>query len=332
LAKIVLGLGTSHSPLLILGGDDWNLRAGDDRGGRVPLHTLDGRYVSYEELKSARGEPFGRCATPENFRRQAEGAERALDRLAQSLAAAGPDVVIIVGDDQGELYERDNIPAVAIFHGETLTMRPFEHLSINLPWANREFWKGYAMDLPHRFPGAPALASDIIRNLVDTGVDVAVANKISDATQRGFGHAIGFPIQRLFRGRTYPVIPILLNTYFPPNTPTPKRCHEIGRLLRQAIESSPQNLRVAVIASGGLSHFLCEEELDRGILKALRVHNGEWLSGIPATGLISGSSEIRNWILVGGAISHLTWRWDEYLPVHRTAVGSGVGLAFMEWN
>lgn len=332
MAHIVLGIGTSHSPLLVLGGEQWPMRAGDDVAGRVPLHTLDGRFHSYQELKGLRGEPYGELATATNFVRQERSAGQALDRLTASLASAAPDVVLIVGDDQGELYEPGNIPAMAVFHGEEFVMRPFESGPIRPPWADREFWKEYARDLPHRFPGAPGLATDLVHGLIERGIDVAVANRVRDARAHGFGHAIGFVIRRLFGGKTYPVIPVLLNTYFPPNTPTPRRCHEIGRHLRAAIEASPRDLRVAVVASGGLSHFVCEEAFDRRVIDALRADDGEALAGLPVEALVSGSSEIRNWILVSGAVSHLSRQWDEYLPVYRTPAGSGIGLAFMEWR
>ncbi|MFM9883340.1 MAG: hypothetical protein ACKVQT_09965 [Burkholderiales bacterium] len=332
MAKIVLGLGTSHSPLLVLGGDQWSIRAGDDVSGRVPMHLRDGRRTTYAEMLATFGEPYRDIATPENFLHWSGTAQRALDRIAESIRSVAPDVIVIVGDDQGELYDPDDIPAVSLYYGEEFAMRPYTSTPGRLPWAGVDFWKGYARDLPHRFPGSPKFAADLIQHLIESGIDVAAANKVPDPNRHGFGHAIGFVIKRLFGGKSYPVVPLLLNTYYPPNTPTPKRCLEIGRRLREAIEGSAEDLRVAVIASGGLSHFVCEEALDRSIIEALRRHDGEALAGIPAKGLIYGSSEIRNWICTAGAVGHLAWQWDEYIPVRRTPVGSGIGLAFMEWR
>src|SRR5690349_20446412 len=165
MAKIVLGLGTSHSPLLVLKGADWEIRAGDDRAGRVPLHTLDGKRISYEELAKLTGERYRDIATPERFRADSEAAERALDKLADMLAEANPDVVVIVGDDQGELYDADNIPAFSVYHGESFVMRPYHSTPLSLPWADASFWRGYSRDMPHRFPGSKALAFDIVMNL-----------------------------------------------------------------------------------------------------------------------------------------------------------------------
>ena len=332
MAKIVLGIGTSHSPLLVLAGDQWAVRAADDVSGRVPMHFRDGRRTTYAELHATLGEPYRDVATPENFVRWSATAQHALDRIADSIASVNPDVVVIVGDDHGELYEPDDIPAVSLFYGEEFVMRPYTSSPGRLPWAGVDFWQGYARDLPHRFPGSPALATDLVERLIDGGIDIAVSNKVPDPNRHGFGHAIGFVIARLFRGKRYPVIPLLLNTYYPPNTPTPQRSLEIGRQLRRAIEASDHDVRVAVIGSGGLSHFICEEELDRSIMNALRANDGSALAGIPAKGLIYGSSEIRNWICTAGAVEHLRWQWDQYVPVRRTPVGSGIGLAFMEWR
>ena len=70
-----------------------------------------------------------------------------------------------------------------------------------------------------------------------------------------------------------PILPVTINTYFPPNQPTAARCYAFGKALRRAIESWDSTKRVAVVASGGLSHFVVDEELDRGVLKAMREHD-----------------------------------------------------------
>ena len=57
MARITLGIGTSHSPILVLDGDRWEQRAQDDRR-QTALYTLDGRKCSYDQLLAERGEPF----------------------------------------------------------------------------------------------------------------------------------------------------------------------------------------------------------------------------------------------------------------------------------
>lgn len=330
MAGIVLGVGTSHSPLLVLGGEQWAFRSQDDRRNRS-LNTLDGRLCSYDELVAQRGERFGAQSDPACFPVLARQAEAALDRLAAALLAARPDVVVVVGDDQGELFGPDNFPAISVFHGPALVMKPFDHLPPMPSWADREFWAGYGMDLPNRYPGAPALGLEVVHGLIDEGVDVASSDRIVDPTVHGFGHAFGFVIQRLMRDLPVPMLPVLLNTYFPPNTPTAARCHEIGRKLGRVLRGARSVQRVAVVASGGLSHFLCEEAHDRRVLDAMRHHDAEALGRIPQAALVSGSSEIRNWLVAHGAVAPMAMAQCDYLPVYRTPVGTGIGLGFVTW-
>src|SRR5690606_22598533 len=121
---------------------------------------------------------------------------------------------------------------------------------------------------------------------------------VDDPTKAGFGHAFGFVIKRLFRQRSIPVVPVLLNTYFPPNVPTSARCYDMGVALREVIQAIPSSVRVAVIASGGLSHFVVDEAFDRKILAALKANDRATLRSIERHALKSGSSETLNWIMV----------------------------------
>ena len=105
-----------------------------------------------------------------------------------------------------------------------------------------------------------------------------------------------------------PVVPVFLNTYFPPNQPRPRRCYELGIAIRQAVESFAGDARVGVIASGGLSHFLVDEDFDRAILKACAGKDTKFLQNLPRNKLHAGSSEILNWVGVAGAFEHLESR------------------------
>ena len=87
-------------------------------------------------------------------------------------------------------------------------------------------------------------------------------------------------------------------------------------------------MQVGVLASGGLSHFLVDEELDRAILKALADKDGDFLRNLPRNKLNAGSSEILNWVALAGASEHLDLDWFEYVPGYRTPAGTGTGLSF----
>lgn len=331
MAEIVIGVGTSHTPLLSLDGDEWQSRASDDFRNKN-LNLSDGRWVTYDELDLEVGGRYADIAVPAVFREKSDRSQAALDRIADDIEAAAPDVVIIVGDDQEELYSKANMPAVALYYGDEIVTHEHELLSLSSPpsWAAK-VTEGWAVDAIHRFPAHRAFALELIEGLLANDVDIAVCGEVEDPTKAGFGHAYGFVIKRLMK-KPLPVIPVLLNTYYPPNVLTPARCVAVGRALRKAVEASPSDLRVAVVASGGLSHFVVDEDLDGMVMDAMRRSAPSELSAIPRAALNAGSSEILNWVLTAGAIEHLGCQWSEYVPVQRTPAGTGVGMGFAVWR
>lgn len=330
MAKIVLGIGASHTPLLTLTSEQWQHRAAADYANPA-LNMSDGRLLTYPQVLAEVGPRYAEVVTPGILERKARACSDALDRLGNDLAAASPDLVIIVGDDQRELFSGANQPAIAIFHGDEIISSDKYGDKDSADWV-RDMGRGYLMDDTHVVPGASAFALELIEGLMDENFDIAAVARVDDAKVAGFGHAYGFIIKRLFRGRTIPVVPVLLNTYYGPNVPSAARCHDLGRALRRVVEASTSELRIAVVASGGLSHFVVDEVLDRRVLQALTSGDGAGLRGIPREALNSGSSEILNWIVAAGAAAPLPLRWQEYQPLYRTPAGTGVGAAFAVWG
>jgi hypothetical protein len=128
-----------------------------------------------------------------------------------------------------------------------------------------------------------------------------------------------------------PAVPIFLNTYFAPNQPRPRRCYAFGQAVRQAVVGFPGQERIGILASGGLSHFLVDEDFDRAILKACADKDAAFLQSLPRNKLNAGSSEILNWVALAGAAEHLDLDWFEYVPGYRTPAGTGTGLSFATW-
>ena len=109
MAQLVLGIGTSHGPLLSTPPDMWNLRAQWDR---AQMHPYQGRLYSYDELCAARsGENLAVQITPEERRRRYDACQAAIARLAQIWAEAKPDVAVIFGNDQMEIFGNALLPA-----------------------------------------------------------------------------------------------------------------------------------------------------------------------------------------------------------------------------
>ncbi|MGH6988777.1 MAG: hypothetical protein ACREFD_07115 [Stellaceae bacterium] len=328
MAKIIMGMGTGHTPLLAIEPTKWPEYIVRDHTRE--LNLSDGRWVNYEELNRERQGRYADVANVETFIRKSDACQRALDRLGDELAAADPDVVIIVTDDETELFNRMNTPAVSIYYGETVITHPRKRPD-PMPSFMPGMLKLYGMDAPHTFPAMAGFARELIERFIDHEIDIGAAAQSEDPLKSGVGHGIGFVINRIFRGKTIPVIPLLINTYYPPNAPRPSRCHDIGRVLRRAIEESGEDLRVVVIASGGLSHFTVDEELDRRVIEGFKAGQADLLRTLPVAALNSGSSEIRNWIAVAGAVEGKDNRWLEYQPLYRTPAGTGIGVGFGVW-
>ena len=321
MAKLVAAFGSSHSPALASPAADM---AGHARRDELYAHHLDleGNKVSYQELLRQRD--FSGEIAPEKIRQRVAACERHLDRLAESIAGARLDALLIVGDAQHEQYFEDNMPAFLVYCGASIANAP-----LDLPPEAPEYWKRarsiyHEPDARREYPVARDLALHLIASIED--FDLSCGEKL--ARPRGEGHAFGFVHRRLLRV-PLPIVPVVVNTYYPPNQPRPKRCFALGRAIAKAVSAFGSNQRIGILASGGLSHFTVDEALDRAVLDACERGDEAALSAIPPAKLNSGSSEIRNWIVVAGAAAGLATQWREYVPLYRTPAGTGCGMAFL---
>jgi 3-O-methylgallate 3,4-dioxygenase len=330
MAELVAACATSHSVLLAAPPSMWAERAQQDRSNRE-LYDGDGVLRTYDELVARVGDRYLADISIDVWEARWSACQDAIARLASDLQRTEPDVVIIIGDDQRELYTAANQPAIAVSTAASFEMALLEH---QLSAPPTPFFQvvahEYLMDDSHKVVGAPEFATELVGALVRAGFDIATSGETPAGA--GFGHAFGFPVFRFFGDRPISVVPVLLNTYYPPNQPTPARCFEFGAALRAAVEGAESPVRVAIIASGGLSHFVIDEALDRRVLDA--IHHGEWeqLRRIPTELLNSGSSEIRNWIAAAGALQDRPVAWSEYVPCYRSEAGTGCAMGFLSWT
>jgi len=334
MAEIVLGLGTSHTPMLNLEPEDWPRFIELDRV-RPHLHK-DGRPATYDDLLAIADPRIRAEITPERFATRHAAAMAALARLADELRRAELDAAIVIGDDQHEIYHDGHLSSVLVYHGATIPNLPRRTTRPGADWTRRPAWsqrataRYYEPETARHYPVDGALARHLIAALVDQEFDIAVADALPEG--EGEGHAFGFVHQRLMAEAVVSIVPVFLNTYYPPNQPTPRRCHRLGQAIRRAVEAYPDRARVGVIASGGLSHFTVDEALDGAIIAALRAKDGAALEALPREKLEAGSSEIRNWICAAGALEHLPLRWVEYQPGYRTPAGTGTAMCFAAWS
>lgn len=333
MARLVAAFGSSHSIMLVSQREDWmhGFRIID----QTNAHYFDkqGRKTDYAALLDAAPPGAEARAAPELLSQRYDAAEAAMDKLHQAMTAARLDVLLIIGDDQTELFRSTNNPAIAIFHGAAIRNTAREPANPSDSWVKRaRLWR-HEPEADRDYPVKSDLAAWLIRRLCDRDFDITAM----DGLERGQfeGHAFQFVHRRLLKdplaGRL-PVIPVILNTFDPPNQPTPRRCVALGLALRELLAEWPEDLRVGVIASGGLSHFVVDEDLDQHVLAALRARDSAALASLDPKLLQAGSSEIRNWIVVGEMARELDLDWVDYIPAYRSPALTGTGLAFAAWK
>lgn len=157
----------------------------------------------------------------------------ALDKARHWLAAQQPDVLVVIYNDHIDQFYLDAWPTFSIGVGA-------EFRIADEGWGPREF---------PPVPGSPALAKHLATELVRWSIDVTVCH------EQVVDHGILSPLPLIDEGWVFPIIPVAVNVIFDP-LPSPSRCWALGESIRSAVESFPEELRVAVIGTGGLSHHL----------------------------------------------------------------------------
>jgi 3-O-methylgallate 3,4-dioxygenase len=294
----------------------------------------EGNPVTYADLVEKADPRLAEMTRPDQLVARQNVARAATRRLTQALVNARLDALVVMGDDQNESYKEDCRPAFAIYHGETIrnSNEQDEGYRARFPeWYVQNRQAFFEQDAPREYPVHAGLALHLIESLMDMDFDLAASQCLPAG--EGEGHAMAYIHRRVMdEAQPVPVVPIFLNTYYPPNQPRPRRTYEFGQAVRRAVESFPGAARVGIAASGGLSHFLVDEEFDRAILKACADKDAAFLRSLPRNKLHAGSSEILNWVGLAGAVEHLDLTWFEYVPGYRTPAGTGTGLSFATWS
>jgi aromatic ring-opening dioxygenase catalytic subunit (LigB family) len=251
-------------------------------------------------------------SVPQDQRRRLKSA---FEELGRRLAAVRPDVLIVVSPDHWSNFFLDNVPAVCIGVGESNEGPPE-------PWMKA---------FPHReIPGHPALALHLVSEVMKHGFEPSVSHRLK------LDHGICIPLWRMGLERLPRIVPMLLNSIEPP-LPSLARCLAWGRQLARAVDSYGEAIRVAILATGGLSHSIGEptmgaiyEDFDRETVRLFSSPEKELISflerELPTHG--NGSEEVRNWLVAHGAAGARGFELVDYLPVPKVIVGCG----FAAWT
>jgi 3-O-methylgallate 3,4-dioxygenase len=336
MAEIIIGIGTSHGPLLATPPEEWHQRRENDQ--RVRAHPFRGGSYSFDELVALRAaENLPAQITLEVKKERYAACQAALDHLGEVWAASGADIAVIFGNDQMEIFDHDQIPGFAVYYGAEIPSTPLsaEELAKKPPGiAIAEV--GYRPREPRAYPGLPALGEHLIASLVADGFDIAASNRLPGGKSGipRVPHAYGFVYERIMRGKVVPNVPVLTNTFYAPNQPRVARCIAMGRAAARAILSWNSDLRVGLFGSGGLSHYAIDEVLDRRVLDAMRRGDTDSLRDLPENQLLVGTSEIKNWLPLAAASEEagLKMNFVDYVPCYRSEAGTGNAMGFAAWS
>jgi 2,3-dihydroxyphenylpropionate 1,2-dioxygenase len=243
---------------------------------------------------------FGVCHSPHLLTRppdevpeQSEASIGAMRDMGKVLDEVKPDVIVFLGSDHLDTFSMTCVPTFAIICGERVIA---DH-------------GGHHYDLPnHR-----DMAEDFLESLIRAGFDMAYSE---DAL---LGHTFATPFEYLIEKRNIPVVPFFTNVYLPP-LPTARRCAALGAEMAQVIKGRKE--RVAVIASGGMSHYPGtqkyphpEYDFDYWMIAELERGNINAVLDLTPTQLDeTGNTEMLNWATMFGMIGALPGELLQYTP------------------
>lgn len=236
--------------------------------------------------------------------------------LGRRFRAARPDMLIVVSPDHWVNFSLANLPSICIGVGESNEGPPE-------PWLKH---------LPYKsVPGHPGFALHLAQTALDEGFEPSLSHRLA------LDHGFVIPLWKMGIDPLPPLVPIIVNDIEPP-LPSLRRCLAWGDLIRTAIERYPENLRIAVLATGGVSHSIGESDMgrideafDRECFETLRSADREGLLAFLERKLESagnGAAEMRNWLVAHGAAGAKGFELIGYHPYAEWYVGCG----FAAWK
>lgn len=320
MSQIVIGIGASHGPSIQNPPELWaKFGEKDKRDRRFDYHAL---------LASAPTEIEREITLSVQQARHA-AVHVALKEAASKLAAAAPDVIVIVSNVH---TVRPSVPRPVFSIIRASEFPVLESLGRTFESAPG----GLTGDVDFAEPmsskkGHPELADQLVSGLIKEHFDVACIDQLP--AEHALDESFGFCYKWLMANQDIPVVPLIVSRDLP-NQPSPARVIDIGQAVRKVIDRSPLPLKIGIIASGGLSHQVVDEELDRSVLRGLQEGNFEELANIPRATMnrAPGTPEILNWLLVGSCMRPSNMTLIGYQPCYRSAAGTGHGVAFSCWE
>ncbi len=321
MASIVAGMASSHAFTLV-DPDSWDRRRERNRGGYRHRYGVDPPVLPAVTEKLALETPDAR---QERYRRIRAG----LDSLREAARRKRLDAIVVIGADQDENFTEANLPQIAIYQGGEF------HTTERGEGGRRR---------GTRYPCHPGLARDLLHGLVEREFDVASCG--SFPRDELLSHAHGPVLQTVTPEAHVPVVLVFVNAIHLPAI-SPGRCYRLGQAVREIVCEGRSAERVALYASGGLSHFTAgypwphyrgahaygsiSEEFDAGLLRHMREGQGRKLADLTSDDLLEhGNIELRSWITVLGALGDARPELLCYEPFYSALMGMGVAYWDLE--
>jgi len=267
----------------------------------------------------------------------------AFARLRAYIDEVSPEAILLIGDDQGQCFQANNLPPYAIYVGAQVDAKPFymSRLPGDAEYVERTW--GVSTNHEYHWPCHSALAITIRDELIRSGFDLASSNDLnSERWRNGLGHAHA-NTQLFLRnddGR-YPIIPLFINCYgsdlnifgamasgesieaqptsgYPP-APTSRRLYELGAAIGRVLSQCRE--KVLICPSSTWSHTWLTKKYHRMRMDVEgNLEKMHWFERGEADKLINydspdiennGDHELRNWIVAAGIMGNrpmtVTW-------------------------
>jgi hypothetical protein len=315
MAQLVGGVATSHAFALVAP-ERWD-----------EVRAFNRRFYAGIWGREPEERPEVAHANPEDDARRYARVRDAHAR-ARAWLEASADILVLIGDDQNENFGPTALPALAVYTGADFT--------------HRDLFAPDAPPVRHQAPAA--LGEHAHESLLAAGFDVAEVRAFAGDELKA--HAFGPVLRMLDPHARLAVLPVFVEAIHHP-APEPARCYAFGRALRRAIEAWDSPARVAVGASGGLSHFNAgypfgafartglpartwgeiDPEFDHALLADIAAGRGERLARFTGLELLAhGEVELRSWITALGVLGDVPGEVLAYEPFPRGIMGMGVAL------
>jgi aromatic ring-opening dioxygenase catalytic subunit (LigB family) len=237
-------------------------------------------------------------------------------KIRAAFEEAKPDVIVEIFTDHFTNFYLDNMPAICV------GVAP-EYVG---PAEPEEFLRVPKVTVR----GHKELSWALVRAAYDSGFDVSFSHRLV------LDHGAMVPLHFVTPSMNLPIVPVIVNVVAEP-MPSPGRVYHLGAMIRQVIASRPKNERVALLGTGGLSHWVGTPEMglinvdfDERFLEAAEKGKGKSLAELTPEKIGkagNGAHEVRNWIAVFGALGGIKGEITTYEAVVPWFCGCG-GVLF----